>query len=166
MTRLGLVPEAVFPEMFKSLRQDIEQIKNAQRVGRDILKPKIIECLDGSGNPTVYDVVAPTTPDGFGGYITRAYFTAYFEAASQKEPWATPFYKLMIGSPTTPAGPGDTYGFSYPYLDDFRDEDGKFTYHGYFGNNDFMDSRPVYIKVYFYATDTRVLTVTNENTLV
>jgi len=57
MTRLGLIPELSFAEDFKQLRRDVEAIKNAQRVGRDILKPKIIECLDGSGNPTVYDLV-------------------------------------------------------------------------------------------------------------
>jgi hypothetical protein len=165
MTRLGLIPELAFAEEFKSLRRDAEDIKGAQRVGRDILKPKIIEALDGSGNPTLWDVKATSVPDGFGGFDARAYFTAYFTARSQKEPWATPFYKLMIGSPTTPASPGDTYGFSYPYIDDFRDEDGKFTYHGYFGNNNFSDNRDVYIKVYFYATDEGVLTVTNENTL-
>lgn len=165
MTRLGLVPELKFAEDFKQLRRDIADIKGAQRVGRDILKPKIIECLDGSGNPTVYDVIAPTTPDGFGGYNTRAFFTAYFEARSQKQPWATPFYKLMIGSPTNPAGPGETYGFSFPWIDEFRDDDGTFTYHGYFGNNNFADSRPVYLKVYFYATDEGELIVTNEDTL-
>lgn len=165
MTRLGLIPELAFAEDFKSLRRDVEDIKTAQRVGRDILKPKIVEALDGSGNPTVYDVVATAVPDGFGGYQVRAFFTAYFTAKSQKEPWATPFYKLMVGSPSTPASPGETYGFSYPFIDDFRAEEGKFTYHGYFGNNNYADSRSVYIKVYFYATDDGTLTVTNENTL-
>lgn len=165
MTRLGLVPELAFAEDFKSLRRDVEAIKSAQRVGRDILKPKIIEALDGSGNPTVYDLVATAVPDGFGGYQVREFFTARFTAKSQKEPWATPFYKLMFGSPSTPAAPGQTYGFSYPYIDDFRSEEGKFTYHGYFGNNDYLSSTSVYIKVYFYATDEGVLTVTNENSL-
>lgn len=165
MTRLGLVPELKFAEDFKQLRRDLEAIKNAQRVGRDILKPKIVECLDGSGNPTAWDVKATSVPDGFGGYDARAFFTAYFTAQSQKQPWATPFYKLMIGSPTNPAGPGETYGFSYPYIDDFRAEDGTFTYHGYFGNNNFADNRDVYLKVYFYATDTGTLVVTDENTL-
>lgn len=165
MTRLGLVPELAFYEAFKSLRQDIEQIKTAQRVGRDILKPKIIECLDVNGDPTVYDLVATAIPDGFGGYLTRSDFTAYFTADNQKEPWATPFYKLMIGSPTTPAAPGETAGLSYPFIDNFRSTPGKFTYHGYFANNDFMDNRSVYLKVYFYTTDTGVLTVTNEATM-
>ena len=165
MTRLGLVPELAFAEEFKSLRRDAEAIKNAQRVGRDILRPKIVECLDGSGNPTIYDVLATPVPDGFGGYDVRAYFTARFTADSQREPWTTPFYKLMLGSPSTPATPGSTFGFSYPFIDDFRSEEGKFTYHGYFGNNIYGDARAVYIKVYFYATDSGVLTVTNENTL-
>lgn len=162
MTRLGLIPELAFAEEFKSLRRDAEAIKNAQRVGRDILRPKIIEALDGSGNPTVYDVAA--TYDAITDSV-RGYFTARFTADNQKEPWATPFYKLMFGSPATPASPGQTYGFSYPFIDDFRSEEGKFTYHGYFGNNLYPSSTPVYIKVYFYATDTGTLVVTNEDTL-
>jgi hypothetical protein len=162
MSRLGLVPEVAFAEEFKSLRRDLEDIKNAQRVGRDILKPRIIECLDGSGNPTAYDVVA--TYDAVSD-TTRAFFTARFIADNQLEPWATPFYKLMFGNPSTPAGAGQTYGFSYPYVDDFRTEDGKFSYHGYFGNNLFPGTETIYLKVYFYATDSGVLTVTNENTL-
>jgi hypothetical protein len=162
MTRLGLIPELAFAEEFKSLRRDAEDIKGAQRVGRDILKPKIVEALDGSGNPTVYDVVA--TYDAVTDSV-RAYFTAYFTADNQKEPWATPFYKLMFGSPATPAAPGQTYGFSYPWINEFRGDDNKFTYHGYFGNNLYPSSTPVYIKVYFYATDTGTLVVTNENTL-
>ena len=162
MTRLGLIPELAFAEDFKTLRRDIETIKNAQRVGRDILKPKIVEALDGSGNPTVYDVQA--TYDAVTDSV-RAFFTARFIADNQAEPWATPFYKLMFGSPSTPATPGQTYGFSYPYIDDFRTTPKKFSYHGYFGNNIYPSSTTVYIKVYFYATDTGVLTVTNENTL-
>lgn len=165
MSRLGLIPELAFAEDFKQLRRDVEAIKNAQRVGRDILKPKIIECLDGSGNPTPYDIVAEAVPDGFGGYDVRAYFAAYFTADNQKNPWATPFYKLMIGNPSTPAGGGDTYGFSYPDIDQFRDEDGTFIYHGYFGNDVYGDNRWVYLKVYFYATDTGTLVVNEENTL-
>ena len=162
MSRLGLVPEQSFAEDFKTLRRDLEDIKGAQRVGRDILKPKIIECLDGSGNPTVYDLVATAVPDGFGGYTVRKDFAARFQADNQKEPWATPLYKMMFGSPTTPATAGQTYGFSYPFIDDFYDDPGKVTYHGWFGNNDYLSAVSVYIKVYFYATDTGTLTVTAE----
>lgn len=163
MTRLGLIPEQTFAEDFKQLRRDLEDIKNAQKVGRDILKPKVIECLDGSGNPTVYDLVTVPVPDGFGGWDNRADFVARFVADHQDQPWGAPLYKLMFGSPSTPATPGQTYGFTYPYLDDFYNEPGKVSYWGYFGNNDFMSNVPIYIKVYFYATDTGTLTVTEES---
>jgi hypothetical protein len=163
MSRLGLVSELAFAEDFKQLRRDVEAIKNAQRVGRDILKPKIIECLDGSGNPTVYDMVTVPVPDGFGGYTNRAHFVARFTAAHQYNPWGAPLYKLMYGSPPTPATPGQTFGFTYPYLDDFLGVPGKVSYWGYFGNGDFMDATPIYIKVYFYSTDTGTLAVTAES---
>lgn len=163
MTRLGLVPELSFAEDFKQLRRDLEAIKNAQRVGRDILKPKIIECLDGSGNPTVYDLVTVPVPDGFGGYDNRADFVARFTADHQDQPWGAPLFKLMYGNPAVPATAGQTYGFTYPYLDDFLNEPGEVSYWGYFGNNDFDDATPIYIKVYFYATDTGTLEVTEES---
>lgn len=163
MSRLGLVSELAFAEDFKQLRRDVEAIKNAQRVGRDILKPKIIECLDGSGNPTVYDLVTVPVPNGFGGYTNRAHFVARFTAAHQYNPWGAPLYKLMFGSPSTPAAAGQTYGFTYPYMDDFLNVQGKVSYWGYFGNNDFMSAVPIYIKVYFYATDTGTLAVTAES---
>lgn len=162
MSRLGLVPELTFAEDYKELRRDLEAIKAAQRVGRDILRPKIIECLDGSGNPTAYDLVATAVPDGFGGYTVRKDFAARFQADHQKEPWATPLYKLMYGDPNTPATAGQTFGFNYPWVDDFYNVPGRVTYHGYFGNNDFADPTSIYIKVYFYATDTGTLTVTAE----
>ena len=162
MSRLGLVPEMTFAEDFKQLRRDVEDIKSAQKVGRDILKPKIIQCLDGSGNPTVYDLVATAVPDGFGGYTVRKDFAARFAADHQSEPWATPLYKLMYGNPSVPATPGQTFGFSYPWIDDFDNVPGRVTYHGYFGNNNYADATSIYIKVYFYATDTGTLTVTAE----
>lgn len=162
MSRLGLLPEQAFAEDFKQLRRDIEEIKRAQRVGRDILKPKIVEAKNPDGTPTLYDVVA--TYDAVTDSV-RAFFTARFIADTQEEPWATPIIKLMFGDPNTPAAPGQTYGFSYPYLDDFRTTKKKMSYHGYFGNNLFPGTQPVYLKIYFYATDTGTLTVTNENTL-
>lgn len=163
MTRLSMSPNYQFAEDFKQLRRDIEEIKNAQRVGRDILKPKIVECVDGSGNPTVYDLVTIPVPDGFGGYTNRADFVARFTADHQDEPWGAPLFKLSFGSPTTPATAGQTYGFTYPYLADFQFKPGKVSYWGYFGNNDFASAVPIYIKVYFYATDTGSLVVTRES---
>ena len=162
MTRLGSVPELAFAEDFKQLRRDIEAIKAAQRVGRDILKPKLIECLDINGNPTTYDLEAVAVPDGFGGYDVRKDFAARFQADHQLEPWATPLYKLMWGSPTTPAAPNQTFGFSYPWVDDFQAVPGRVTYHGWFGNNIYGDATHVFLKVYFYTTDTGTLTVTEE----
>lgn len=161
--RLGQVPELSFAEDFKQLRRDIEDIKNAQKVGRDILRPKIIECLDGSGNPTTYDLVTVAVPDGFGGYYNDVDFVARFVADHQDEPWGVPLFKMMFGNPSTPATPGQTYGFTYPYLNDFYNVPGKVSYYGYAGNNDFMSAVPIYIKVYFYATDTGTLTVTAES---
>lgn len=162
MSRLGLIPELSFAESFKELRRDIAAIKQAQRVGRDILKPKIIEVLDGSGNPTQYDLVATAVPDGFGGYTVREDFAVRFFADNQKQPWGSPLYKLMYGNPDTPATPGQTFGFNYPFVSDFEDTPGKVTYHGWFGNDDYFDNTSIYIKVYFYATDTGTITVTAE----
>lgn len=162
MTRLGLIPEQAFAEDFRQLRRDVEDIKRAQRVGRDILKPKIIECLDGGGNPTAYDLVATAVPDGFGGYTVRSDFAVRFQADHQDNPWGAPLYKLMWGSPSTPATPGQTYGFTYPFLDDFLGVPGKVTYHGWFGNNIYGDATTVYMKAFFYSTDTGTLTVTAE----
>lgn len=162
MSRLGLIPELAFAEGFKQLRRDVSEIKRAQLVGRDILKPKIIECLDVYGVPTVYDLVATAVPDGYGGYTVRKDFAARFQADHQDEPFGSPLFKLSFGSPTTPATPGQTYGSAYPFISDFQTTPGKVTYHGWFGNNIYGDATSVYLKVYFYATDTGVLTVTAE----
>lgn len=158
------MPELTFAEDFKQLRRDLEDIKNAQKIGRDILKPKLIECLDGGGNPTVYDLVTVPVPDGFGGWDNDMDFVLRFVADHQDQPWGAPLFKLMYGNPSTPATTGQTYGFTYPYLDDFYDEPGKVSYYGWFGNNDFASSVPIYIKVYFYATDTGTLSVVEEST--
>lgn len=164
MSRLGLVPELTFAEDFKQLRRDLEDIKAAQKVGRDILKPKIIQALDGNGNPTPYDLVA--TPEViFGNIQVREDFVIRFQADNQDQPWGVPLFKLMWGDADTPATPGQTYGFAYPYLNDFYNQPGKVSYWGYFGNNIFEDETPIYIKVYFYATDTGTLTVTAESRL-
>lgn len=163
MSRLGLISELTFVGDFKRLRCDIQSIKNAQRVGRDILKPKIIECLDGSGNPTAYDLVTVPTPDGWGGYINRAWFVARFSAKHQDDSWAVPLFKLMYGNPGTPAAPGQVYASSGLYAADFTNEPGRISYGGYFSANAYGDATPIYIKVYFYATDTGTLTVTEES---
>jgi hypothetical protein len=164
MGRLGLVPEQAFAEDFKQLRRDVEAIKNAQRVGRDILKPKIIECLDGGGNPTAYDIVATAVADPYGdGWTVRAEFVARFYADHQTESWGVPLFKIMRGSPSTPAAPGEAYGFTYPYLDDIHSNPGRVSYYGWFGNNDYYDNTSLYLKVYFYATDTGTLVVAEES---
>ena len=162
MSRLEFAPDLQFAESFRQLRRDIEDIKRAQKVGRDILKPKLIECLNPDGTPTDYDLIATAVPDGYGGYIVREDFVARFQADHQDQTWGVPLYKLMYGNPSTPATPGQAYGFLYPYFDDFTAVPGKVSHWGYFGNNDFLDDTSIYIKVYFYATDTGTLTVTAE----
>lgn len=153
MTRLGQVPELAFAEMFKSIRRDIQEIKNPQRVGRDILRPKVIEALDGDGNPTVYDLVS--TPEEFSN---RAAFELIFTANNQTQPFFSPFVKLSFGSPTIPALPSDVYGFTYPDTQSL-DDVGSLRYTGYFGNNIFEDDTLVYAKFYAYATDFGTLTI-------
>lgn len=151
MTRLKQLPEVQFAEDFKELRRDIEAIKNAQRVGKDILKPKIIEVLD-AGEPTVFDL--HTDNNDLKG------FKAIFVADHQQEPWATPFYKVTIGTIDGEPVANDIAGFSYLDFDELAP--GQIGYIGHFGANAFMDNRDVWLKVYFYATDTGTLTVTEE----
>lgn len=157
MTRINMLPELQFAEDFKQLRRDIGEIKQAQRIGADIMKPKIIECLDVNGNPTQYDLV--TTIDEW-GYSSRAEFTAIFEADGQEEPWATPFYELFYGNPTTPVEPGKVSGFSY--LSFSETGKGTIAYKGNLSTNDFQDTTTIYVKFYFYATDNGKLTVLSE----
>lgn len=151
MTRLNQVPEQRFAEDFKQLRRDIEAIKNAQRVGRDILKPKIIEVLDG-GEPTVFDL--HTDNNELMG------FKAVFVADHQEEPWATPIYETSIGTLGNTPDAEEVAGFSY--LDFTEIAPGVIAYTGHFGANAFMDNRDVWLKVRFYATDSGTLTVTEE----
>lgn len=155
MNRLDLDPQVSFAEDFKKMITDLEQIKTAQRSGKDIFVPKIVERLDINGNPTQYDLAA-STPDGFGGMEARN-FIASLQADHQEEVWAVPIFKMYIGTPTTPASSSDIAGFAY--LDFPTTIPGKIGYSGYFRNNGFADLRVVYLKVYFYATDTGVLTV-------
>lgn len=155
MTRLGMLPEQQFAEDFRQLRRDIEEIKNAQRIGRDIMKPKIVECLDADGNPTLYDLV--TVNDGFSN---RTDFTATLYADNQAEPWGSLFVKFFYGNPSTPATGGQTYGNFY--LSNKKTNPGSISYSGTVGNNVFSDATLVYVKFYMYATDTGRLEVLPE----
>lgn len=154
MSRLGQVPELAFAEMFKTLRRDLEDIKTAQRIGRDIMRPKIVERLDGSGNPTVYDLV--TSPDGFG---TSTNFTATLTAESQKEPWGTLFVKAYYGNTSTPVSAGQMSGNFY--LSQGKTVEGKIGYRGFLGTANFGDTTLLYLKFYMYASDKGTLEVLN-----
>ena len=154
MSRIGLTLENAFAESFKKLRRDIEEIKAAQRIGHDILEPKLIECLDINGDPTVYDVVADS-----GAFISAGYL-ARFQADHQDKPWATPHFKVMYGDPDTPATPEQYNGLNLLYTDDFYNVAGRVSYRGRFVNNVYGNTTTLYLKVYFLATDTGTLTVT------
>lgn len=155
MSRLELAPDNAFSADFRELRRQIEEIKGAQRIGRDVLTPKIIECLNPDGTPTLYDKAGIWQPDQERYY---ADFVATFTADHQLEPWATPIFKVSIGTPTTAPGANDIAGNSY--LNFANTMPGKIAYSGGFGTNIYGDTRQVYLKVYFYATDTGVLVVT------
>lgn len=155
MTRLNMIPEQQFAEDFRQLRRDIEEIKQAQRIGRDIMRPKIIECLDTDGNPTQYDLV--TVTDGFGSSTN---FTATFTADNQQEPWGTLFVKAFYGSPGVPVQDGQMSGSFY--LSQNNTNPGTIAYRGFLGTAVFMDTTLLYLKFYMYATDTGVLEVIPE----
>ena len=154
MTRLDLDPND-FAGQFKTLRASLEQIKSAQRSGKDIWKPHIVEALDGFGNPTVYDLVA--TYDGGVGFAQRQ-FIATMTADNQDEVFAIPVYRIFYGAPgVLPAHTNDTAGNSY--LEFTVNQLKKIAYSGRFGTNVYMDPKNAYLKVYFYATDTGSLQV-------
>lgn len=153
MSRLDLIPAYAFSADFRELRRQIEEIKQQQRIGRDVLRTKIIECLDGDGNPTLYDKAGIWNGDRY-----YADFVATFTADHQLEPWATPIFVVSIGDPYTAPGASEIAGNSY--LNFANTVEGKIAYSGGFGTNNFGDTRQVYLKVYFYATDTGVLVVT------
>lgn len=150
-----MTPELKFAEDFKQLRRDIEEIKNAQRIGRDIIKPKIVECLDVNGDPTPYDLV--TVNDGFSN---RTFFTATLFADHQQVPWGSLFVKAFWGNPNTPVTPGQMYGGFY--LSNKKTNPGSISYRGTVGNNILSDPTLLYIKFYMYATDTGTLEVLPE----
>lgn len=155
MSRLGLIPENAFSEDFRTLRRMIEDIKATQRIGRDVVRPKIIECYNPDGTPTLYDKAGIWNAEQE-RYV--ADFLAVFTADHQLEPWATPFFKMAIGDPYTAPGANDIAGNSY--LNFANTVPKKFGFSGSFGTNQYLDTRQVYLKVYFYATDTGVLVVT------
>jgi hypothetical protein len=150
MTRLNMIPEQQFAEDFRQLRRDIEEIKQAQRIGRDIMRPRIVECLDGNGNPTPYDLV--TVPDGFRSATS---FTATFTADNQQEPWGTLFVKAFYGSPGVPVQDGQMSGI----FSQQKTVPGAIGYRGFVGTANFGDTTVLYLKFYMYATDTGVLEV-------
>ena len=152
-----MLPEQQFAEDFKQLRRDIEEIKQAQRIGRDIMKPKIVECLDINGNPTQYDIATTLDPSG---QSTSAQFTMLFTADHQDEPWVSPFFQCFYGSLTNPATDTNIYGFQY--LSQGATEKGKIGYKGSVGTNLFPDTTIIYVKFYAYATDTGKLVVSPE----
>lgn len=150
MSRLNMVPELQFAEDFKALRRDIEEIKNAQRIGRDVMRPRIIQ----TDQP--YDLV--TVPDGFG---TSTDFTVTFEADNQLEPWASLFVEGFYGSPSTPVQPGQMSGNFY--LSQEKTQEGAIAYRGFLGTANFGDTTVLYLKFYMYATDTGTLEILPES---
>lgn len=152
MTRLAMLPDQQFAEDFKQLRRDIDEIKNAQRIGRDIMRPNVVQFLDGGGNPTPYDIVTTLNEWGDG---TRADFTITFTADNQLEPWATPFYQVFYGNPNNPATPNQVSGFNY--ISFSRTGEKTIAYKGYVQTATFPDTTVLYVKVYFYATDSGTL---------
>lgn len=157
MSRLGLIPELTFAEYFKQLRRDIAEIKTAQRIGRDIIKPKIVECLDVDGNPTEYDLVTVVDEFGFGSDID---FTATLFAENQQQPWGSLFVKGFYGSPGVPVTDGQMSGFFY--LSQGKTNPGSIGYRGSAGTAQFEDTTLLYLKFYMYATDNGTLEVLPE----
>lgn len=150
-----MIPEQKFAEDFKQLRRNIEEIKNAQRIGRDIMRPKIVECLDINGNPTTYDLI--TVSDGFG---TSTNFTATLTADNQGEPWGSLFVKGYYGSLSVPVPDGKMGGNFY--ISGEKTAPGKIGYRGFLGTQDFGDLTILYLKFYMYASDTGTLEVLPE----
>lgn len=155
MTRLALDPTNFAAEV-QALQADLEQIKAAQRSGKDIWKPHIVECLDAFGNPTVYDLVALW--DGVVGDNATRNFIATMTADHQKAPFAIPLYKVYYGAPGV-LPPANNYIAGNSYLSFDPLPPGKIAHAGHFGTNFYPDNNNVYIKVYFYATDTGTLSV-------
>lgn len=151
MSRIELIPENYFATQFKQLRRDLEQIKNAQRIGRDIVVPIVTEVQPVAG----YDFKA--NDDGFGGQTAN--FTVLFEADHQEQPWGLPYFRFFVNTPTTPATPANAIGGSFAY---YQAEilPGQIAYIGFVGGLDFNGVDDLWVKTYFYGTDTGVLTVT------
>lgn len=155
MTRLDLDPNN-FAGQVQGLQADLLAIKNAQRSGKDIWKPHVVECLDAFGNPTLYDLVAPW--DGIVGDNATRNFIATFTATTQKQPFAVPVYVVYYGAPGV-LPPANNYIAGFSYLDFNPRGPGQIAYSGHFGTNFYPDNNNVYLKAYFYATDTGTLNV-------
>lgn len=157
MTRLAFDPNN-FATLVKGLQGDIDQIKAAQRSGHDVFTPHLVQALDGSGNPTAWDLKA--TWDGVVGDNAVRYFIASMIADHQDQVFAIPIYVCYYGNPTTlPPVASDIAGFSYLDFDAAYNNPKQIAYSGHFGTNNYPDNNDVYLKVFFYATDTGTLTV-------
>lgn len=157
MTRLALLPDNQFSEDFKQLRRDIEAIKNPQRFGRDSIRPRIVQCLDSNGNPTLYDIVTDLSPPL--NEFQIADYTAILHADTQLEPWATMYVQFYYGSPTNPAVGAQATGGAY--LSQGATGDGTIAYRGRI-NGQYLDLTTIYAKFYMFATDTGTLEVRKE----
>lgn len=160
MSRLNLVPELKFSEDFKQLRRDIQEIKKAQRIGRDIVRPKVIEAYEMDGvTPTEYDVETEDYDAGGGIINTAIQFRVTFIANHQTEPFANPQFKLMVNAEKRqPVAADNIYAFAY--LDVENVELGKISYLGQvIANTTFDDVEDVFLKIYMYATDTGLITI-------
>lgn len=156
MSRLELLPVNDFATQFKKLMSDVEQIKGAQATGKDIFVPKIVQCYEIDGvTPTVYDLVAPS--DGFGGFYTS--FVASMMADNQDEVWAVPIFQILKNNPIVPAVPSVDHAGGFCYLDFPTTYDKSIGYTGSFTGDSFYGITDLYLKVYFYATDTGTLSV-------
>jgi hypothetical protein len=155
MTRLDLDPNN-FAGQVQALQADLLALKTAQRSGKDIWKPHIVECLDGAGNPTLYDLVAPW--DGIVGDNASRNFIATMTADHQDDVFAIPLFKVYYGAPGV-LPPASNYIAGNNYLAFAPLPPKKIAYAGHFGTNFYPDNNNAYLKVFFYATDTGTLSV-------
>lgn len=151
MSRIELIPENAFATEFKQLRQELENFKNTQRVGKDVVVPFVIEVEPAAG----YDIQAD--PEVGGQYL--ADYEILFEADHQESPWGVPFVRYFVNGPTTPALNSHNIGGTM-HINIAEIQPGRIGYTAFAGGLEFNGVFSLYIKVYFYATDTGVLTVT------
>lgn len=157
MTRLAFDPNN-FATLVKGLQTDIDQIKAAQRSGQDVFTPHVVQCHNPDGTPTAWDLKA--TWDGVVGDNAVRYFIASMVADHQDQVFAIPLYICYYGTPgVLPPSGNAIAGFSYLDFDAAYNSPKQIAYTGHFGTNNYPDNNDVYMKVYFYATDTGTLTV-------